>query len=79
MPAIKSSGTQIFKPFLAFETLLKPTNCGHLGYTNFHCGHFGRSWSPNGIHITRLPSVLWIQPKWILAQGQTVSRASKVS
>jgi hypothetical protein len=78
MPVIKSSGTQFCKLVLASETLSKPTKWATKVY-DFSLQSFWQAVELKRSSYDQITPVLRIQPKWISAPGQTVSRASKVS
>jgi hypothetical protein len=77
-PAIKSPETQFCKPVLASETLPKPMKWATEVY-DFSLQLFWQAVELKLSSYEQITPVLWIQPKWISAPGQTVSRASKVS
>jgi hypothetical protein len=75
---IKSLGTQFCKLVLASETLPKPTKWA-TGVYDFLWRSFWQAVELKWSSYDQITPVLRIQPKWISAPGQTVSRASKVS
>ena len=77
-PAIKSSGTQFSNPVLAYETLPKPTKWA-TGVYEFSLWSFWKVMELKRSAYDQITPVLQIQPIWISAPGQTVSRGSKVS
>jgi hypothetical protein len=78
MPTIKSSGTQFCKTVLASETLPKPMKWA-TGVYDFSLRSFWQAVELKRSSYDQITPVLRIQPKWISALGETVSRASKVS
>jgi hypothetical protein len=78
MPVIKSSGTQFCKPVLASETLPNLMKWA-TGVYEFSLQSFWQAVELKRSSYDQITPVLRIQPKWISALGQTVSRASNVS
>jgi hypothetical protein len=66
------------KPVLASETLKKPTKWA-TGVYDFSLRSFWQAVELEQSSFVQIMPVLWIQPQWISAPGQAVSRASNVS